>query len=292
MKYIHSMWSTPGKKDNFDNEFDKKYLIKNFYSYLFSALLVKKHGHTIELYCDENAYDLYSLIPYDNIHVIDLDNDGVDSKFWIYGKIKTHLLLNEPYIHIDGDVFLFNDVLKNFNDKYDLVVQSIENDKVLNKYFNVYYESSTPFVNMKNLNIDWFKYDLTAFNCGVIGFNDIDFKNKYAKQTKDLLVKLSSGVDFVDNRNKYAGMFLLAEQSLLYYLTKEYNKKYLEVLPYDEMKKRNFVNWTNIADEIGYCHMLGYSKYKEKVINAIITNINRDFPEYSNTLKKFKKKYL
>lgn len=294
MKYVHSIWSTPSLSNNFDNYLDNKFIKKNFYSYLLSALLIKKLGHTIELYCDEYSYEMYSKIPYDKIHVVDFDSDGVSSKFWIWSKIKTQALINEPYIHIDGDVFLFRDIIGNKmeNGNYKAVIQSLENKETIGEeFFNkLYVDSITPFKNI-NSRIKWDKYGLNAYNCGVVGFYDMKIKNIYVKNAKNLLVEISNNPDFNKSRGKYEGMFLIAEQSLLYYILEEKKVKPLEIIPFSEIKKRSY-NWNSYANEIGYAHLLGYSKYKPEMIDKIKFKINKFFGEHSNIIKEFESKYL
>lgn len=294
VKYIHSLWSTPSTINNFDNKYDVKYLTKNFYSYLLSALLIKRLGYKIELYCDKEAFEMYSLIPYDNIHLVDFDNDGIDSKFWIYGKIKTHTLINEPYIHIDGDVFMFRDIIGNNleNGKYPVVVQSIEDNLTIGDSFSKLYSNSlNPYIKYTWHEIDWNKYNLVAYNCGVIGFSDMELKNEYANKVKDILRDISKDIDFSENRKKYDGMFLIAEQSLLYYIIQENNVKPLEILKYEDMI--NDVNWSsNLASKIGYVHMWSYSKYRNDVIQQIKIKISNFFPDYHKVIQEFENKYI
>ena len=296
MKYIHSLWSTPSMKDNFDNKYDTKYLTKNFYSYLFSALLIKKMGYEIELYCDNRAYEIYSLIPYNKIHIVDFDSDGVSSKFWIWGKIKTHMLMTEPYVHIDGDVFMFRDIIGNQleNGTHKAVVQSLENEKTMKGDFtNIYLNSINPFTKWNNKHrIDWNKYGLHAYNCGVVGFSDMNLKNQYANKVKEILVDISGDGDFDEVRKKYEGMFLIAEQSLLLYILRENNINPLEIIPIKEIIKHNYDWFQTIPQEIGYCHMWAYTKYKDSVIQQIKNKTNKFFPEYSGVIENFEKKYM
>lgn len=287
MKFIHSLWSGIDEHIN-----------KNFIYYLFSALLVKKHGHTIELFCSENVKEKYSLIPYDKIHIVDFDNDNIDPKYWIYAKIKTYSLISEPFIHIDGDVFLFNDMIgKNFTNKFDLIVQSVEDENILifddyNSFYKSYHEplESTPISTIIESNIDWYKYNLNAFNCGVVGFNNMKFKDFYVKEITTLLRNISK-LDLNFSDEKYMSIMLILEQALLYYFTKENNIKYYDIISFNEIKKR-LNNWFAIAEEIGYCHMWGQSKYKPKVITAIKNNINNNFPKYKNIINNFENKFL
>jgi len=297
MKYIHSLWSTPSIDKNFDNKYDEKYLIKNFYSYFLSALLIKKLGYEIELYCDKNAYDIYSLIPYDKIHIIDFDDDGISSKFWIWGKIKTHALMTEPYVHIDGDVFLFRDIIGDnlINGKFSAVVQSVENEKTIgNLFFDLYVNCINPFKNFDH-GIDWEKYGCYAYNCGVVGFNDMKLKNDYTNKVKEILFDISNSNEFQYNRRKYEGMFLLAEQSLLYYVLKENNIEPFEIIPYSSIIEHGFdrEHWySTLPSKIGYSHLLGYSKYRSDIIEKIKFKIQKFFPEHSQIISAFENKYL
>ena len=289
MKYIHSMWSTPSIKNNYNNNNDVEYLNKNFYSYFLSVLLIKKLGHTIELFCDERTFEIYSLIPYDKIHIIDFDSDGINSKFWIWGKIKAQMLMTEPYIHIDGDVFLFRDIIGDRIEtgEYSAVVQQVENKQVIGDNFaTIYLHSRNPFIDLKSRKIDWDKYGLVAYNCGVVGFHDMKLKNEYVNCVKDILVEKSNDENFVEVTHKYTGMFLIAEQSLLYYILSENNIKPFEIFPYDEIVKRNF-NWNSMAAKMGYCHMWSYTKYKESAIKKMKYKIINYFPEYNHIIEKF-----
>mgnify|MGYP001228276600 CR=1 FL=1 len=293
MKYVHSLWSKPATTNNFDNNYDVKYITKNFYTYLLSLLLVKRLGYSMELYCDELTFEYYNKLPYDKFNIVDFDSDGISSKFWIWGKIKTHLMMNEPYIHIDGDVLLFKDVIGNkFDNTYSVIVQSVEDDKTIPNSFNDLYRNGyKPF---ENIYINYGKYDYVAYNCGVVGFNDIKFKNEYANNVKNVLYYLSNNSDFDHNRQKYNGMFLIAEQSLLYYMTKEKNIKVFEIIPYELIKNNNysFDYWySDLPKQIGYCHLLGYSKYKLSNINKIKLIIKNNFPEYYSIVTDFEKKY-
>jgi hypothetical protein len=173
MRYIHSIWKIKdlGNEHCIDTDF-------NFYMFLLSALLIKKHGHTIELYCDKESYKLYSLIPYDKIHVIDFNEEGINDKLWTWGKIKVHLLQTEPYVLIDGDVFMFRDIIG--DREFKVVVQQEENiDTITKGAFEWAYRSTIKNAfNKNNYGIKWGKYYGYAYNCGVIGFTDMKIKNE------------------------------------------------------------------------------------------------------------------
>jgi hypothetical protein len=270
-------------------DLDYKSFNLNFYTYLLSALLVKKHGYRIEMYCDEYSKTLYSMIPYDKINIVDFSEDGIDTKFWIYGKIKTHTLMNEPYVHIDGDVLLFRDVIGDNLKKYGSVVQMVENEKTMDTFNMNYGNSLDPFIRL-NDGIAWNKYNLHSYNCGVVGFHDIKLKNKYADTVKKTLYSLSKSENFDNVKHKYAGMFLIVEQSLLYYVLNEEKKKPYEIIDYNEIVKRNY-DWNSIAKEVGYVHLWGYTKYSPKTIEAIKSKIKKYFNEYYWIIEEYESKY-
>lgn len=293
MQYIHSIWSTPSKNNNFNIDVDNNFALKNFHSYLLSALLIKKHGYKIDLYCDKYSHEIYSLIPYNNINVVDYENDGIDSKFWIWGKVKTQSLVKEPYVHVDGDVFLFRDIINNklLNGEYKCVVQNIENEETIgyNTYTNLYKNSYDFFNDIYidiNFKID--KYNLNAYNCGVVGFSDLKLRDEYLNLVKNVLQKLTQS-DVFYNKSKYNGMFLVSEQSLLLYVLKENNIKPYEIIPYQIMARNN--DWHSYATNIGYVHMWGYSKYRPWVVDKIKNKIKKFFPEYQYVLEEFDRRY-
>lgn len=292
------MWSTPSLSNNFDNKYDIKYLTKNFYTYLLSALLVRKMGYRIELFCDERAYEIYSTIPYHDIHLVNFDLDGISSKFWIWGKIKTQSLINEPYVHIDGDVLFFKDIIKDslIGGKYKAVVQSVENERTIGiqPFQDLYIKSRNPFLTIDS-GIDWQKYGLQAYNCGVVGFSDMKLKNEYVNTVKKILCEISSSGNFNEYRQKYEGMFLIAEQSVLYYILHERNINPFEIFPYGEIINHMYSNgnwYSTLPIEKGYCHLLGYSKYKKTVVDGIKQKILTKFPEYFSIVDDFEKKWL
>jgi hypothetical protein len=141
-----------------------------------------------------------------------------------------------------------------------------------------------PFKKFTQHGIDWDKYNLWAYNCGVVGFSDMELKDKYANTVKRILFDLSNDGNFEFNRKKYDGMFLIAEQSMLYYTLKENQAKTFEVLPTRDIMNSNG-NWLKLGNDIGYCHMWARTKYKESTINKIKYKIEKFFPEYAYIIK-------
>lgn len=287
MKYIHSIWDTNGIESL------SAYPIRNFNSYLLSALLIKKLGYEIELFCNELTYGLYSLIPYDKIHVIDYTEDGIDSQFWVWSKLRAQSLMNEPYAHIDGDVFMFRDIIGDKLDtgKYGVVIQSVE-DKYTNAltFNDVYINTPNPYLKRNDeYGIDWDKFGKNAYNCGVVGFSDLKLRDGYVNQVKRMLFDLSYDTEYL--KHPHWSSIILAEQCYLYYYLESNGIQPFEVIPYDAIREQGIVWYDKLPQKYGYTHMLSISKYKPEIIKAIKNKIMKFFPEYVSLVQYVENKY-
>jgi hypothetical protein len=104
MKIIYSHWQASSHKFC-----DKEMAIMSNNS-------VKKLGYNTCLYTDQIGYDLLSDVNYDEIIIFDkLLLSKFNKKIWSLGKMLAMSLTQEPSIHLDFDVFLFqkldNDIL-------------------------------------------------------------------------------------------------------------------------------------------------------------------------------------
>lgn len=74
-----------------------------------SLALAKKHYTSVELITDSDGYEIMQNLPFSNFH-IELDNIPQYSTMWCLGKIyayKYACSVNEPFLHLDGDVLLW-----------------------------------------------------------------------------------------------------------------------------------------------------------------------------------------
>lgn len=77
-------------------------------------LLAQKQGYKTCLYTDEIGYLLLkNSVPYDEIKLFDKDLlSNFNTSIWSLGKILAMRETNEPFIHLDFDLFLFNSIEK------------------------------------------------------------------------------------------------------------------------------------------------------------------------------------
>lgn len=238
----------------------------NVYCFTLSCLYAKRSGFNIVLHTDRKGAELLRYAPYDEV-IVDLENLSVPNNR-IFAWCKFEAMKNEPEgsIHIDGDVFLKSPKIKdllNFND-CDVIVQQIEIDGVY------------PWGGWDNSTIAFAKCEYPPFlprycermyNCGVVGFKNKSVWEEYYKWYRYLIDQYNvRGVD-IDSVPE-----LVAEQQLLHALTKHKSLKVKELL--------DFRNLQGSANDLGYQHLLGRSKYSSldkikfalKRINANVFN--------------------
>lgn len=212
------------------------------------------------MYCNKAAYDTFiKFIPYDKIV---LKENRYTQNFWSAYKLDVISCVNEDFIHVDSDVFIFDDLFKPFidNNKYDLMIQYIFN--------NVSYGDTWEYNDICPFEL----FDGRSFTCGVLGMrsNVID---TYIKDTKKVF-ELINNNKIIGNR--FSLGFYLEEFTL--YLTALKNKlKWHEILPYEEVID---VGLHKTCENHKYTHMWFQSKFTEKNINIIKNKIKKDFSEY------------
>jgi hypothetical protein len=189
---------------------------------------------------------------------------------WAMPKLKTIELINEPFYHIDHDVFLFNEQpIKNV----PITAQSLERYKEREFYFDAitnirnFYPNSLP---------EWCKkyetYDnIGGFNCGYLHFQSMPEK----KQWTDLA--LSCYKHHTKEMNcKWAHVYhnVISEQFTLFALNQRHDQKLVDTL-------FNVYNWNNLKLE-NYVHVPSVIKFLprlEEIRKRTLTRIMNNLKE-------------
>lgn len=241
---------------HFDNYFGnellqgtEKYL--RFYTFLYSYLTLKKYYDSVTMYCNQKAYDLYiKYIPYDDIIIKENTNDYM---YWNAYKLDVIADQTENFIHVDSDVFIFDDLfISNFNE-YDIIVQKIIPDNELFIQIKNYVSNNLYFYNnITNL------YDNGCLACGVVGMS-MNVKNEYLKDYN----KIYNG--FKNNEISLTGIeifrAMILEELTLYLTSLRNNYKVYDLTT----KNENFI------------HLGGESKFTKNNINYIKNEIKNNF---------------
>lgn len=248
-RFVHSFWTKPCENDN---EKLKKYILY----FATSLAWLKKNNFPIVLHTDSKGKEVFKDLPYDEIYTT-LDNipENINPKFYAYGKFLAMQQEELGSVHIDGDVFIktkeLGDRILNF--KSDLITQSTEPERVVKRFYRRWDFDKELIKDLIDLDTN------TAYNCGIIGFNNKEFRDKYYNtyfKLVDILPEFKHPLAIPD---------LVCEQLLLFYL-----------YPNQETLFNGEITLSE-AHKIGYLHIPSSTKMLPEYIECLkrmLQNLN------------------
>lgn len=219
MKVIFSYWKT-----------NEHFFVTEKYAYIANKL-AQKHGYHTVLFTDEYGKEELKNIPYNE--VIPFDNNILETfpkPGWSLAKILAMSLMNEPFMHMDFDLFLLKDLEKDFLQNEIFCFHKEQwltkpqhhktedgkyfKNSIINPYSFEFLDKVAKLLDMTEdrFSIKFFK-ELNSYNCAIVGgqnFNIFKQSAKYvidfAQKYKDVLEKFA-----IDNEMKvdwFAAVFL------------------------------------------------------------------------------------
>ena len=257
MKAIHSFWSKAYFTGRWGEESKISFDIFNF---ALSAHLSTKLFKSIDLVTDEFGASILESLPYTNIDTDLEEISHVDKRFWTAGKVHAMRAQEEPFIHIDGDVFFMNKKSKPIiKGDWDAIVQMREiGSHFYSTYPPVFREIRKVYPEIDDINIFNFVY-----NNGIVGFKNMEFLKEYTYRYFDLVYNLErAGVKFPPNQDPN----IAVEQSLLTTIAETSNLHVKELITVLDMQKDDLFGY---AQKIGFVHLWGNSKYTEEYSHPV-----------------------
>lgn len=256
---------------------DDNVIYLNYYTYLLSYLTLKKYYGSVTMYCNDLAYNtIIKYIPYDE--VIHMKNEN-GFKRWNLYKIQAIKNTVGDVVHVDSDVFLFNDLLAPFRDgKCDGIVQDRLIPRVNYNFSNSFIVNNKTYLTQNNI-FDCGIYDGSCYSCGVLGMTS-ELKEKYLKMVQQL--------DSKEQEFNLNGIFFPAIlEELGFYLTvKKYKANVHEILPNEEILKHRG-DPKHVGTKYGYTHMWFKTKYVRKNVELIKNKIKKDFNEHYHLVEAY-----
>lgn len=267
-----------------------KQLEQSLWLYGYSVDYAERIGQTLELHTDSVGAKIFDCLPYSEIYTTldELDANNINTIFWSAAKI---LALNKEElgtIHIDGDVFLKHPrVIENLSllEGHDVIVQMKERYPIFMDWYNEQIPMFIDAIALSETSIDGFVTDLQeSVNCGVLGFNSIELKDKYVENYFKLIDVCSASQDFMSlqkyDLSKRLAPNLIIEQYYLAGLTSNTIKvKYLLELNSEDYNN-DIKDMNDQANEMGFAHAWGDSKTKIiQPIKDILAERNPDLYE-------------
>ncbi|MEO1487503.1 MAG: DUF6734 family protein [Bacteroidota bacterium] len=183
MKIVHSFWSKPALEQNSSVEKANGGFRSNKHHYMswaLSCLQFKKYYEEVELVTDlagkKLLIDTLNL-PYSSVRT-DFENlSHYPKQLWAIGKLYTYSLQDKPFLHVDGDVYIW-EKLDNTLDNAELIGQHMDNNEGPYHYSMEQlkkHDISIPKVMEDDFSIQKKFY---ATNAGILGGNNVDFFKK------------------------------------------------------------------------------------------------------------------
>lgn len=282
MKIIQSFWS--GNQTKFTNNYGWYSYKYNWLSWVLSCIQLVKFHKDVELYTDKFGYDILIKklkLPYTKVHVVLDELNNYDSNLWAIAKIRTFQLQKEPFIHVDGDVYVWESLSIKF-EKSNLVAQNLE---ITTDYYRKGWESihgQLDFLptEMHNYNSKISNY---ACNMGIVGGNNLDFFKNYTNKSIDFVNKNAKSINDLENLN----FNIFFEQVLFHEMSSIYNQKIdfyfnYPILDYDYKFFGDFDKIPNIK----YIHLLGDYKRNPFYCKSMEVYVMKYYPEFYTRLTK------
>lgn len=274
VKALYTFWSKPIRENLARCNSEKNFIMMFIYSMLWSA----KWFNKIELNTDDYGYKIFK--PFINDKIIVQNTleifDRLDPYlFWAYPKLYTLTLQNEPFIHIDGDIFIFRKL------KEDLFSSDFGFQNLEETYFQRTYEKIVKFCdkNIDNKPKKWNANLNSSINCGLMYFKNPqeakEFHNEVKKHFIDLeeeiLNKIKKELKEII-KTTYISYPLIFEQ---YYLNCFLQDRKVSYLLNTEQIKKEEKGELTIE---GYVHLIE-DKNNPKYLNNINVRFQLEFPD-------------
>ncbi|NAS13005.1 DUF6734 family protein [Poritiphilus flavus] len=283
MKLVQSFWSKPFLGNSTGSLLSRNnggwLNSKCFYmSWALSCLQLRKIYPDMNLELVTDSFGKKLLInrlklPYDQVH-LELDPlSRFSESLWAIGKIKTYSIQSSPFIHVDGDVFIWDDVLSNLF-KSDLCVQSI--DRQARYYARTSKKIIDLFGYIPDDLLDHLKSkQIFGVNAGVIGGSNIEFFKNYTSFAMSFVNKNIGALKYLDQ--EYFNMFY---EQFLFSFWQRKNKLKLTTL-FDNLSAdfNEIVDMTMIPIQ-KYNHIVGLAKSNIIINEQVCLRLAIDYPVY------------
>lgn len=285
MKIIQSFWS--GNQKNIRENFGWYSSEFHWMGWILSVNQLRKYYGKVELYTDDFGYEILInqlKLPYTKVHVVLNDLDQYPFQLWALAKIKVYSMQKEPFIHVDGDVFIWQKFSKDLENA-TLIAQNMEKTA---EYYYFMWDKIAPHLVYIPLEIQNFNNNTSnlSVNMGITGGTNLTFYKEYAQKA----------FEFVENnKGVWSDISLLNfniffEQVLFYEMSKKNNNKidFLFSEVWEDNLYPGFADFHNVPHNRTYLHLMGDFKKNAIVCKAMEGYIMKYYPvDYSKLINLY-----
>jgi hypothetical protein len=296
MNIIQSYWSYPQLVNRISQSspinagwLDVRF---NLMSWTLSCLSIQRYYPEIELYTENFGKELlidYLDLPYKHVNcsLENLHERNYNTNLWALGKMYVYQNQNSPFLHIDGDVYIW----QSFSDKFisaPLVCQSLEDG------FPFY----SSLINDSLKKLEYIPQELkkcliaseriSSINAGVIGGSDIEFFQYYTNEAFKM-IHLNENHNNIFNLRNFN---MLYEQVLCFYIANQKNKRISFLIDGITHEYPELLQFYRLPNRCKYIHVIGSAKKNNFICEQVEFRLAYEFPEkYRQVKEKIKYRY-
>ena len=280
MKIVQSFWSKPFLKKEDKSKYCRKsggFLEKKYFyfSTALSCLQLCKYYQKVELITDDFGMSLLVdklKLPYTSVK-LDLNIlKNIHQDLWAMGKLKAYELQDEPFIHVDNDVYIW----EKFPDKIENAQLISQNKEINFKVFNEPLEQIYSFFEYIPHFMKCPKEELIMYNAGIFGGNDFSFFKKYVNHSYEFVNRNLNYLEKIDK-----GLFNCFYEQYVFHRLVDSEKRHVEcLLGVLDNNHKGLAEFAGVPTRTKFIHLLGFYKTFFHVSERLESRFRMDYPEY------------
>lgn len=261
-------------------------------SWILSVQTARRHfSRTVLVTDDYGARLLVDTLglEFDSVSTALNQIEKYNAQWWALGKLHTYALQEEPFVHVDADAFLWQQIPQRLT-YAPVFCQNFEPLVLPNAFYDV-----DKFRRLREQGawipqeIDWFEASgrvPSAVCCGIFGGNDIEFINHYARSA----IRLVQEEPNVMLWERESPDNLLVEQ---FYLSVCIQCRGLDGGATGAPRAAYlFQDWAEAFDpvaarRVGFTHLIGAAKRNPYLLNLVERRVAADHPFHYEIVKKY-----
>ena len=282
MKYVQTFWTGNVKSGPGQGLGQKAGWVSSEYhwmSWALSCLQALKLYGQVELVTDARGKSILIdqlKLPYTSVSLALEGFEVPHPALFALSKLKTYSLQDEPFVHLDGDVFLYQPFSEDLL-KAPMIASNLEVNLEYNRF--ALEEVTAHFEQIPAVFEGVLAQDVIyASNAGVIGGNDLDFIQSYCQQAFAFMEENKAQLQAVPTPSNLNFLF---EQCFLYYLAEQEGVPitYFMPEPVDHPLYHDYARFLDIPN-IPMIHTVGGFKGNTFVTDNLSKRLRLDYPEY------------
>ncbi len=285
MKIVQSLWTNPHRRKNDTNKHARKeeggwtHKKYNYLSWILSCMKLKSFYNEVELVTDTKGASLLVdklKLPYTSVDCSMENIKDFDLDLWALGKIHAYSKQNNPFLHVDGDVFIWEKFDENIATA-QLTCQHIEIDAAIyGEILEVVYETFD-YVPEYLRNIDTNNF-VPAANAGVFGGVNLSFFKEYIEEVHRFISKNKKQINNLE-KGFYHLFNCVYEQCLFYFLAEAKNIPISPVFKGNLTQRDMTFYFDDVPKKTNYVHSFGVSKKDPWMYKYLELTVKNTYPE-------------